>query len=125
MSRVTKGRLLCLAAILLDVGAPLAATVTFFPAWVEQSATATVSGMFVILALLSAVPLFRIVKEKIKSPSAWMIWLILFVAFFALESIVSEVKIIALVGFCSNLVGAVIYKGGKKLIRKEYSEDGR
>lgn len=125
MTKLTKGRLICLAAILLDVGAPLAATVTFFPAWVEQSATATVSGMFVILALISAVPLFRIVKEKIKSPSAWMIWLILFIAFFALESIVSEVKIIALVGFIANLVGAVIYKSGKKLIRKGYSEDGR
>lgn len=117
MSKLTKGRLICLAAILLDVGAPLAATVTFFPAWVEQSATATVSGMFVILALISAVPLFRIVKEKLKSPSVWMIWLLLFIAFFALESIVSEVKIIALVGFIANLVGAVIYKRGKRMIK--------
>lgn len=119
MSRVTKGRLLCLAAILLDVGAPLIATVTFFPVWIKQSATATISGMFIFLALISMVPLFRIIKEKLKSPSAWMIWLILFVLFFALESIVSEVKIIALVGFAANLIGSLIYKRGKRITEEE------
>jgi hypothetical protein len=119
MSRVTKGRLLCLAAILLDVGAPLAATVTFFPAWIEQSATATVSGIFAFLAILSAIPLFRVVINKLKTPSMWMIWLIIFILFFALEHIVSEVKIIALVGFIANLVGAVMFKRGKRLIKEE------
>ena len=119
MSKLTKGRLICLAAILLDVGAPLVATTTFFPVWVEQSAVATVSGMFVFLALISAVPLFRIVKEKLKSPSVWMIWLILFVLFWALESIVSEIKIIALIGFAANLVGSLVYKYGKRFIEEE------
>lgn len=118
MSRITKGRILCLVAIILDVGAPLIATITFFPVWIEQSATATVSGVFIFLALLSAIPLFRIIKERLKSPSAWMIWLILFVLFFALESIVSEVKIIALVGFVANLIGSLIYKCGKRIIKE-------
>ncbi len=119
MSKLTKGRLICLAAILLDVGAPLAATMCYFPIWVEKSAEATISGMFIFLALISVVPLFRIIKEKLKSPSAWIIWLILFIVFFALESIVSEVKIIALVGFIANLIGSLIYKLGKRIIKEE------
>lgn len=119
MTRLTKGRFICFAAILLDVGAPLAATMCYFPIWVEKSAEATISGMFIFLALISMVPLFRIIKEKLKSPSAWMIWLILFVLFFALESIVSEVKIIALVGFAANLIGSLIYKRGKRITEEE------
>lgn len=119
MTKLTKGRLLCILAIILDVGAPLAATMCYFPIWVEKSAEATISGMFIFLGLLSAIPLFRIVSKKLKSPSAWMIWMILFVLFFALESIVSEVKIIALVGFVANLIGSVIYKCGKRLIKEE------
>lgn len=119
MWKLSKGKLICLAAILLDVGAPLIATITYFPVWVEQSAAATVSGMFVFLALISAVPLFRIVKEKLKSPSAWMIWFILFVLFWALESIVSEVKIIAFVGFISNAVGTFVYRYGSRLDERE------
>ena len=124
MSKLTKGRLICLAAILLDVGAPLVATTTFFPVWVEQSAAATVSGIFVFLALLSAIPLFRVVKEKLKSPSAWTIWLIMFVLFWALESIVSEIKIIAFVGFASNVVGMLMYRHGNRLDERE-NKDGK
>ena len=119
MSARLKGRLLCLLALIIDVGAPLAATVSYFPVWVEQSAEATISGIVVFLGLLSVIPLFRVIKEKLRSPSAWMIWLLMFLLFLALEPIVREVKMISLVGFAANLVGAVIYKAGKRLIAKE------
>lgn len=119
MSARLKGRLLCLLAIVIDVGAPLTMTVKYFPIWVEKSAEATISGIVVFLALLSAIPLIRVIKEKLKSPSAWMIWLLMFLLFLALEPIVKEVKMISLVGFGANLVGAVIYKTGKRLIDKE------
>ena len=115
MKRRTKGLLLRCIAILLDVGAPLTATAIYFPLWVERSAEATVSGMFVVLGLLSAIPLFRIVKERIKSPSSWMVWLILLIVFAALETIVSEIKIISLVGLISNLIGAILYRHGGRL----------
>ena len=46
MTKLTKGRLICFAAILIDVGAPLAATMCYFPIWVEKSAEATISGAF-------------------------------------------------------------------------------
>ena len=119
MSNKAKGRLLCWTALILDVGAPLIATATYFPVWIERSAESTVSGMFVFLGLLSGIPLFRIIKERLKSPSAWLVWLLVFVLFAALEAIVYEIKIIALVGFIANLTGAMVYKLGVKISKKE------
>lgn len=119
MSAKLKGKLLCFLALIIDVGAPLAATVSYFPVWVEKSADATISGIVVFLGLLSAIPLFRVIKEKLRSPSAWMIWFVMFLLFLALEPIVKEVKMISLIGFAANLVGAVIYKLGKRMIAKE------
>ena len=88
MSTRLKGKILCLIALLIDVGAPLAVTIKYFPVWVEKSADATISGMVVFLGLLSAISLLRVVKEKLRSPSAWMVWLLMFLMFIALEPIV-------------------------------------
>ena len=119
MSNRLKGMILCAVAIIIDVGAPLAATCAYFPAWVNRSAGATMSGMFVVLALISAIPIAKWAMAHLTSPSVWMVWGIIFVLFVALESIVHEVKIIALVGLISNLIGAGVYKVGKKLVRAE------
>ncbi len=119
MSSKSKGLILRCIAIIIDVASPLASTVVYFPVWVERSAEATVSGMFVFLGLLSAIPLFRVVKERLRSPSAWMIWLLMFIAFAFLETIVEEVKMIAMVGAISNLIGAGVYKLGKRIAEKE------
>ena len=124
MSSKAKGKILCFLAIILDVGAPLIATLMYFPLWVDRSAEATVSGMFVFLGLISAIPLFRIIKEQLRSPSAWLIWMLVFILFAALEAIVFEVKIIALVGFVANIIGAIIYKLGKKIGAREDTKDG-
>ena len=119
MSNRLKGTILCAVAVILDVGAPLAATGTYFPVWINRSAGATMSGMFLFLALICALPLVKWIMAHLSSPSAWMVWTVLFVLFASLESIVSEVKVIALVGTVANVIGAVIYKLGKKLIIAE------
>ena len=57
MKNKIKGQIVQWAAILgLDVGAPLIATCTQFPVWVERSAGSTVSGLFVVFALICTIP---------------------------------------------------------------------
>ena len=63
MRRTTKGKILKISALVLDVGAPLAATMTQFPMWINRSAGATVSGTFVLFALLSAIPFFKQIRR--------------------------------------------------------------
>lgn len=116
----TKGNIIQWAAIIgLDVGAPLIATCTQFPVWVERSAGSTVSGLFVVFALISAIPLFKKGGEILKSPSITLLFGIVLGLLLALKTIVDEMIIICLVGFVSNLVGSAIYKYGVKLSAKE------
>ena len=105
-----KRRLLKTVAIGIDVGAPLLATVSQFPLWIERSAGATVSGIFLLFAILSAVPLFKHFGRLLKSPSAPLMWGIIFGFLTALHTIIDEMLIISFVGLVSNSVGWVFFK---------------
>lgn len=118
MTNNTKGNILKVIAIVLDVGAPLAATLTQFPVWVEKSAEATFSGIFLILAFVSCLPFIKYIKAYFRSPSVWVVWLVLFVFLFALNNIINEMVVVCFVGLISNSIGAVIYKIGKKMSAK-------
>lgn len=112
MKNATKGKIIKGGAVALDVAAPLAATLSQFPIWVERSSEATVSGLFLLLALISALPFLKQIREYFKSPSVWVIWCLLFVAFVVLRNIVEEMLIVSFFGMIANLIGAGIYKLG-------------
>ena len=119
MKNTTKGRLLMALAVLLDVGAPLAATLTQFPIWIDRSAEATFSGMFVVLGFISILPFLKQIKAYFRSPAIWTVWLILFLLFFAMRSIVNEMIIVCFVGFVANLIGTIVYRMGKKISKRD------
>ena len=121
ISRRTKGKITKAAALTLDVGAPLIATLTQFPVWVERSAGSTVSGIFLVFALICSVPAFKSIKNLLKTPSAYLLWGILLCLLFALRSIVDEMIIICAVGFAANVAGAALYKVGEGMDTKEES----
>lgn len=105
-----KKRLLKGAAVGIDVGAPLIATLTQFPIWIERSAGSTVSGLFVLFALLSAVPLVKYYKRLLRSPSAPLMWGLMLAFLYALRTIVDEMIVISFVGLVANAVGWVMFK---------------
>ena len=82
--------------------------------WVDRSAGATVSGLFVLFAFLSAIPFFKQIKAYFKSPSAWVMWCIIFVALIALWAIIDEIIVICAIGALANVIGAGVYKIGDK-----------
>ena len=123
ISKRVKGKIAKAAALTLDIGAPLATTFAVFPAWVERSAGSTVSGTFVVFALLSSIPLFRFFKEIFKSPSTPLLWGVALVLLIALRNIVDEMIVISFVGVLSNTAGTVIYKYGEQLDVKEKTND--
>lgn len=112
MKRTTIGKVLKISALVLDVGAPLAATISQFPVWVDRSAGATVSGLFILFAFLSAIPFFKQIKAYFKSPSAWVMWCIIFVAIAAMRAIIDEMIIICAIGALANVIGAGVHKLG-------------
>ena len=113
MKNATKGKVIKAVAVIIDVLGPFIATLTQFPVWIDKSAEATMSGLFVVFAALSVIPLLRQIKAFIKSPSVWVIWVVLFVFFIALQSIISEMLVVCFWGMVANIVGAGVYKLGE------------
>lgn len=113
-----KAKLIKGGAIMLDVGGPLIATFTQFPVWVERSAEATVSGLFLMFAILCSIPLFKSVKEKVKSPSILLLWCVMLAAFVSVRNIIDEMMVISFVGAVSNGVGLVLDKYADALLAK-------
>lgn len=99
--------------ILLSVVPPAIATLEFFPLWLSEGKTA-VSALSLVLLLLSAIPLFRLLKKHLQSPAPWMLWLCLWIALRAFLPIATAIETIALVAFPTSLLGAVCFRLAKR-----------
>lgn len=113
--KLNKGKILKLLALLIDVGIPIAVTMSQFPVWVDKSASATVSGLFITLAMLCCVPFYRRIKEWLKAPSAPVMWAIIFALSVAMKSIIAEIVVVCMWGMIANIIGALIHKVGESL----------
>ena len=124
MKNSTKGAILKTIAIGIDVGVPLAATLTQFPLWVEQSAEATMSGLCLVFIGLSVIPFLKVLKEYFKSPSSWVVFGLIFMILLLLRSILEQMLIVSFAGFVANLIGAALYGIGNNLQQKDIRERG-
>ncbi len=99
--------------LLLSIAPPIFCTAAYFPIWRES--TETLSGGVLVILLLSAVPLYKLIREKLRSPASYTVWLILFLLFFSLSEIADEMTVISFVGFVGNALGAVCFNIGKRI----------
>ena len=118
MKNATKGRILKGTALTVDVASPLIATLCQFPVWVDKSASATISGVFLVFAFLSCLPFLKQIKAWLKSPSVPILWIVFLVLFTALRSIIDQMWLICFIGAISNLLGSILYKCGNTLSEK-------
>lgn len=112
MTSRTKGNILKMLAITVDVSVPLAATLAQFPVWVEKSSEATVSGLFLIFAFISCWPFIKQIKTYFRTPSVWVVWAVLLVLFACLRNIIDQMVAVCFFGAVANIIGAGIYKLG-------------
>ena len=120
-----KRKILKVCAMCISVGAPLIATLTQFPLWIERSSEATISGVFILFALLSAVPMFKHLGKLVKSPAAPILWGVLLGSLYAVAAIIDEMIVISFVGLISNCIGWIMYKiaGSTNKDKTEESEE--
>lgn len=109
-----KRKVFFILGALLSVLPPALATLSYFPLWVEAGATQTVSGLCALTLVICAVPLFRIVMRHLRTPSLPLFWTLAYLLLKCLASIISELCLIAFVGACSNIVGALFFHLAKK-----------
>lgn len=118
MTNKRKGLIMYYTGLVISILAPFIATLTQFPVWTEQVDPKQVSAMFIVMAVICAVPLLNHFKQALKSPSAIAVWVFLFLITWGMSQIIKQVMIIALVGMCANIVGAVLCGVGNKLKKK-------
>ena len=118
MKNKTKGNIIKWVSTILCVAAPLAATLSQFPVWIATSDKATISGIVCVLLFISCIPFIRVIKEKLKSPAAWLIWTILAILTILLANIIFQMRFVCIVGAISNGIGALLFKWANHLIEK-------
>lgn len=123
MTNKTKGKIIKAGAVTLDVAVPLIAILTQFPVWVEKSSEATVSGLFLLLAVVSCIPFWKQLKEYFKSPSIRVVWIILLVVFICLRNIIDQMVIVCFFGTIANVIGAGVYKLGSIIENKDQEKE--
>ena len=103
---------LALRALGIAVSAipPALAVLSYFPLWRTESPEKLLSGGTLLLLIICAVPLFRVIRKVLRTPAAYIVWLIIFALFYLLSSIADEMTVISFTGFVSNLISAVLFK---------------
>lgn len=123
MSNKTKGRILQAASLALSVGVPFVATIIQFPLFVNRSAAATVSGLSVLILLVCVVPFAKHIKIAMRSASIPFVWTFIAVGLFAINSIVEEMIVVAMLGAIANWIGMFIYRAGERLINEKEDQE--
>lgn len=122
LSKKQKYYLFKVLGFLFCIVPPLVVTVIKYPLW-SASKGATLSVVSVILIVLCCIPFKKYLKEVWKNPSAWQMWLFIFIADIILENIAQMTKTISLVGLISSIVGAIMFQLSKRYETRETVED--
>lgn len=109
------------AGLLLSVLPPAIATLEYFPLWLSEGKTA-ISAIALLLLLLSALPLLRILKKHLRTPSPPLLWFILWVLLRAFLPIAAAIERIALISFPTSLLGALFFLWARKRTKTQRGE---
>ena len=108
MQSSLKAKILNIAALVLSVVPPAVTALCYFPLWLGERASA-LSILSLLVLALCCIPFWRVIKEAFRSPSAWMLWLVIFLFTSLFESICAGLRVVALVGCLAGAVGALLF----------------
>ncbi len=114
MTKKIKSIIFFLIGFALSVIPIAFAILSYFPVWINRSNGSAISGFTLILLLIASVPLWKTLKRILASPSAPIMWFIIFILFYLLSKIADEMVIISFIGFITNLIGALFFKLSRK-----------
>lgn len=76
---------------------------------IVQSTEKKVSAIALLLLLIAIIPLKRVLQDLFRSPSAWMIWLVIYVIFKVLGSLSESICAVAIVAVPFSVLGALLF----------------
>lgn len=122
MKNETKGKIITGFGYGIAGAAPLIATASQFPVLVEKGPKTTISGVFILMCIIVALPMVIYVKKLqtanqkvVKPPNALSVWGLLLIGCFAMENIIAQFKIIAIAGLSGTGVAELMFMWAKKV----------
>ncbi len=125
MKATTKARVLDWTGLGVSIAAPLVATGTQFPIFVEKGSSQTISGVFIFVLIIAMTPAIIFLHRqaqagvKINVPYALIGSWALVAALFTLESILPQAEIIALSWAGGTSTGKVMTMIGHHIEKKD------
>ena len=110
MKAKTKALLCNVLGMALCVVPPVIATLEHFPIWIARGGETIISGLTVTILILCAIPFKRQICEYLRSPSAWFLWLCIFIFSSLFSRIITDVAAISLIAFPANFAGALLFR---------------
>lgn len=109
-NRDIANKILHLTGLLFCTLPPVVATASYFPLWREAGGAQVISGGALLFIILSSIPMYKYIRKLLESAATYVLWLLIFLFCFLLSKVITELTVIALVGFISNVIGAVLMK---------------
>lgn len=97
---------------------PAWATAEYFPVWVHQGASTTVSGIAAFLLVLCMIPLLKLAWSRIKNPSIWVVWTILWVLTTAFKNIIDAFEVVTFVAMIFSSIGCLLFWAARYIEHK-------
>lgn len=95
---------------------------SYFPIWAKRDDNSLLSGISLLLIAVALVPLYKHIRQTLRSPSAPLMWFFSFAIFLLLSRIAHEMTVISFVGFVTNLIGSLFFKAAKRCGEEEKDE---
>lgn len=92
----------------LSVIPPAVTALCYFPLWFSSRGSAF-SVLSILLLALCMLPFRRVIRDYMRSPSAWQMWFVLWVGLTLFARICNGLRVVACVGSVSGLVGEVFF----------------
>lgn len=114
MKKWSKSALLTVLGMVLCTVPAMVGVLQYFPLWMD-SKEKSICFFTVVLLLISCIPLWKYLREMLKSPSAWQLYLIIGGLFYVIDSIAGDVAKIFLFATPFSVVGAFLFRLAKKV----------
>ena len=102
------------------IGFPLFAVFEHFPGWLRDDGY-TVSGVALILLILSLFPICRLLSRLLRSPAVWELWLCIWLFCLAMGGIIRDVEAVSFMGFIGGLAAALCFRLARYLSEEKKS----
>ena len=119
----SKATALSVCGYALCILPPAAAVLEHFPVWLAADERSAFSAIGMCLLALCCLPFLRALKAWLRTPSAWRMWLCLFLVLWLGRPLAEGLLAVSFFGVLGSIAGAVLLKMGRAEAERAKAEE--